>query len=388
MGWRKRFLFRFAISERFRIVIKRTVEISQEPAHVSLRNDQILLRRGDVVVASIPSEDLGILVVDHPQTTFSVAALARISEQGGVVVLCDRAHLPTSAIIPFTRHCELVWRFQDQIDATLPIRKRIWAQIVAAKIHAQASLLDPDSRAFRKLKALAAAVKSGDAGGAEAHAARIYWANWLTSHLPPDALQGADPEHVPGDAADEEPPLIAPRVCIDTLRATTYDDDPTLVVPELGEPVGEPGHALSEIDLRETARRFRRDPDGDGLNAFLNYGYAILRAATARALVSAGLNPALGIQHSNRSNPFCLADDVMEPLRPLVDRRVRHLWCREGKRTLDPRTKAHLLETVSETVRYDGQTGPLMVVMHRYVNAFLRCLNKDDAKLTVPKMID
>lgn len=369
-------------------MIKRTVEISREAAHVSLKHDQIVLRRGDVVVATIPSEDLGILVVDHPQTTFSAAALARIAEQGGVVVLCDRSHLPMSALIPYTRHTELVWRFQDQLDATVPIRKRLWGQIVAAKIHAQAGLLDDKSRAFRKLKALAAAVKSGDSGANEAQAARIYWANWLTSHLPPEDREIRDPDFCPGTEPGYDLPRIAPRVPFDTLRSAAYDDCPEAVVPEIGEPIGRADEPLAEPDLRETARCFRRDPDGTGLNAFLNYGYAILRASTARAIVSAGLNPALGIQHANRSNPYGLADDLMEPLRPLVDRRVRHLWCEQGRRTLDPATKTHLLETLSETVRFEGQNGPLMVVLHRYVNSFLRCLKKTEPKIVFPKMID
>jgi len=369
-------------------MIKRTVEISREAAHVSLKHDQIVLRRGDAIVATIPSEDLGILVVDHPQTTFSAAALARISEQGGVVVLCDRSHLPMSALIPYTRHTELVWRFQDQLDATVPIRKRLWGQIVAAKIHAQAELLDRNSRAFRKLKALAAAVKSGDSGAAEAQAARIFWANWLTSHLPPDDRQQRDPEFCPGTEPGYDRPLIAPRLPCDTLRTAGYDDFPEAAVSDYYDETGTPGESLDETGLRETARCFRRDPDGTGLNAFLNYGYAILRASTARALVSAGLNPAIGIQHANRSNPYGLADDVMEPLRPLVDRRVRHLWCEQGRRTLDPATKTHLLETLSETVRFEGQNGPLMVVLHRYVNSFLRCLKKTEPKIVFPKMIE
>ncbi len=67
---------------------------------------------------------------------------------------------------------------------------------------------------------------------------------------------------------------------------------------------------------------FRRDADGDGLNACLNYGYAILRAVVARSLCGAGLHPSLGIHHHNRYDAFCLADDLMEPFRPLVDREV------------------------------------------------------------------
>ena len=67
---------------------------------------------------------------------------------------------------------------------------------------------------------------------------------------------------------------------------------------------------------------FRRDPDEDGVNALLNYGYAILRAIVARSLVGSGLLPTLGIHHCNRYNAYCLADDIMEPFRPYVDMMV------------------------------------------------------------------
>jgi CRISPR/Cas system-associated endonuclease Cas1 len=364
-------------------MIKRSIEISQTPAHVCIKNDQILLKHGDAVVGAIPAEDLGILVVDHPQTTFSAAALARIAEQGGVVVLCDRSHLPNATLLPHSRHGQLLWRMTEQIEATLPRKTRLWQEVVAAKIHAQAALLHPESKAFRKLKSLAGQVKSGDSTAIEAQAARFYWANWLTSHLPLE-----DPKNVPGNDPAWDKPKIVPSIPIDTACTETYDDNPALVIPELGEPIGLPGQPLDELDLRATARAFRRNPDEAGLNAFLNYGYAIVRAITARAIVSAGLNPALGIQHASRGNPFCLADDLMEPLRPMVDRRVRMLWCEHGKRNIDPQTKTVLLEALTETVKFKGETGPLMVVMSRYVNSFYRCLTGTDDKLQIPRMID
>jgi CRISPR-associated protein Cas1 len=70
---------------------------------------------------------------------------------------------------------------------------------------------------------------------------------------------------------------------------------------------------------------FRRGPEGEGINLYLNYGYAVLRAVVARALCAAGLHPSLGVHHHNRYDTFCLADDLMEPFRPLVDRVVARL---------------------------------------------------------------
>ena len=83
---------------------------------------------------------------------------------------------------------------------------------------------------------------------------------------------------------------------------------------------------------------FTRDREESGINSLLNYGYTVLRAATARALVSAGLTPSLGIFHHNRSNAFPLADDLMEPYRTFVDEIVYHL-CEEGKFELNKETK-------------------------------------------------
>jgi len=137
------------------------------------------------------------------------------------------------------------------------------------------------------------------------------------------------------------------------------------------------GHAVAAGDLRcgrlvalaQAARVywqnwlpeeiFRRDADASGLNSLLNYGYAVVRAAVARALVAAGLLPSLGLHHSNRSNAFCLADDLLEPLRPLVDDRARELY-RQGCEQLDAEGKAGLLKLLAEDVRLGEETGPLI----------------------------
>jgi len=129
---------------------------------------------------------------------------------------------------------------------------------------------------------------------------------------------------------------------------------------------------------------FRRDPDGDGLNVLLNYGYAIVRAAVARALVAGGLLPALGLHHSNRGNAFCLADDLIEPLRPLVDAQVRSLHD-ANHAALDQPAKAGLLELLAEPVQFGNRRGPLMVNLHRTVASLARCLRGESQTLEFPK---
>lgn len=104
----------------------------------------------------------------------------------------------------------------------------------------------------------------------------------------------------------------------------------------------------SEID-RLGLPAFRRRRDGNPPNGLLNYGYAVLRAAVARGICQAGLHPGLGLAHANRSNPYCLADDLMEGYRPVVDLRVRELLA-AGSSKVDPDTKANLLGILSDRV--------------------------------------
>ncbi|MEM6329506.1 MAG: type II CRISPR-associated endonuclease Cas1 [Planctomycetota bacterium] len=319
-------------------MIKRTIEISREPAHLAVRNEQLTLRRDGAVVGQAPCEDLGVVVVDHPQATYSHHALTKLADAGAVVVLCGRDHLPAALVLPIADHTQVVWRLADQINASRPLKKRLWQQLVVAKVRAQAFNLSGRLPAHRKLLAMAQEVRSGDPTNVEAHAAKLYWRSWL---------------HDAGD----------------------HHDNP-----------------------------FRRDTDGAGLNAFLNYGYAVLRAAVARALVAAGLEPRLGLHHASRGNAFCLADDLMEPFRPLVDDRVREMY-RQGYDTLNQPAKAELLGLLAEpmqiTTRPTGtgeaapqpnsapqptqQTGPLMVMLHRVAASLVRCYAGESKRLDLPE---
>ena len=129
---------------------------------------------------------------------------------------------------------------------------------------------------------------------------------------------------------------------------------------------------------------FCRHADDHALNSLLNYGYAIVRAAMARALVAAGLLPALGLSHRNRSNAFCLADDLIEPLRPLVDLRARELY-REGRTELTQEAKGRLLELLADPVRMGKEHGPLMVNLHRMVASLVQCYQGEAALLEIPR---
>lgn len=297
-------------------MIKKTIEISQQPAHLSVRLDQLLVQPHDLPKEfhrSIPCEDIGVVLVDHPQVTYSHAALAQLVNFDAVLIVCGRDHLPAGVLLPLADHSQVVWRVQEQVSIGKPLKKQLWKQIVQAKIRAQAMNLAAGSPQQRRMLAMVHEVRSDDAGNMEAQAAKLFWSAWLP--------------------------------------------------PEVG---------------------FRRDADGAPPNNMLNYGYAVMRASLARAIVSAGLLPALGIHHHNRSNAFCLADDLLEPLRPIVDRRVRELFINHQRCELDQPTKAGLLEVLTQTVMVNDEKGPLMVSLQRMVASLVKCFDGSAQELVIP----
>ncbi len=295
-------------------MIKRTVEISSQAAHLTVKQRQLLVQHDKQTVGTIPCEDLGMVLVDHPGTTYTHAALTQLVSSGAALVICNRKHLPAGVLLPMSQHTEVVWRLHDQIEAARPLKKQLWKQIVQAKIRAQANALPWHSHAIPRLKGLARNVRSGDPENVEAQAAKIYWQHFL------------------GD------------------------------------------------------NQFRRDRDASDANAFLNYGYAILRAAVARALISSGLMPALGIHHHSRSNPFCLADDIMEPLRPMIDMRVRELY-EIGYTELNPESKRTLLEVLTVDTVTDNQTGPLWTGISRMTASLAKCFAGEQKVVAIPKLV-
>lgn len=105
---------------------------------------------------------------------------------------------------------------------------------------------------------------------------------------------------------------------------------------------------------------FRRDQGGDGINALLNYGYTVLRAATARAVVAAGLHPGIGLHHSHDNNAMRLVDDLMEPFRPVIDLKVWQLW-HHSTREVTPQAKRALVHTLYDDMQTEVGATPVSV---------------------------
>lgn len=127
---------------------------------------------------------------------------------------------------------------------------------------------------------------------------------------------------------------------------------------------------------------FRRDRDSPGANALLNYGYAVIRATVARAVIAAGLHPTIGINHANRGNAFVLADDLVEPFRPLVDALVVAMIA-QGRDTLDPKLKRHFARLIAFDLRIGGEASPVSIAAVRLAQSLARTFETGRPSLTL-----
>jgi CRISPR-associated protein Cas1 len=295
-------------------MIKRTVDIS-ERAYLHIENRQLLVDRQGETVARIAVEDLGILILQHPEIVITQSVVTLCQVHNVAVVFCNERHLPISVVLPLwdgnSTHTRVL---REQISVTAPTRKRLWQQVVKQKIVEQALTLESFGISATGLLRLRDKVKSGDPENCEAQAAKKYW------------------------------PLLM-------------------------------------------GREFRRDPDGDGINHLLNYGYAVVRAMIARGLVGTGLHPAIGLHHRNQYNGLCLADDIMEPFRPWVDREVRELMETEAPLEINRESKQRLLGLLADDVLFEERKMPLMVAVHSVVARLKFALTNQKQLLVYPKRV-
>ncbi len=296
-------------------MIRKTVEFATPGTRLSVANRQLVIERPDLPKATLPIEDLGVVIIDDVRATYTQAVFLELLAAGATVMVGGRDHLPAGMMLPLDAHHVQTERHLAQVAASLPLKKRLWQVLIAAKIAQQAAVLRHFTGQDGGLLPLSRRVRSGDPDNLEAQAAQRYW----------PALFG---------------------------------------------------------------REFRRERGADGINALLNYGYAVLRAAVARAVVASGLIPSLGVFHSNRSNPFCLADDLLEPYRPYVDWRVRLLADEAGEEpaALENRTiRATLLSLFNETVLVDGRRNPLLLAIHASAASLARALTEGERDLALPQ---
>lgn len=282
---------------------------------VALRKDQ-----GHLVVSingnqsKVPLDDIEALILSGG-AQLSNEVLKALTKRGAPILLTDEAHLPLGLMLPCFQHHRCVDVLNDQIQASKPLQKKMWARIVSEKISNQASVLrevGEESSVVSRLAALADTLRSGDPDNKEAQAAILYW----------------------------------PQL---------FGDD------------------------------FLRRAERPGINSFLNYGYAVVRASAARAVVAAGLHPALGIFHRNRKNAFCLVDDLMEPFRPLVDISVyRLIQDKPDVEELSPEMKRSLVKILYLDQGTKKGQAPIFQCLRNLAYSVCESYSQKDERLDFP----
>ena len=308
-------------------MIKKTLYFGN-PAYLSLRNKQLVIRLPEVesgsmpdemkreAITTVPIEDIGVVVLDNKQITITQGLVAALLQNTTALITCDDRRMPTGLLLPLQGNTVQNERFRSQLEASQPLRKQLWQQTVKAKIENQAAVLRLYTvKSVARMYTMADNVKSGDSDNFEAQAAVYYWKNVFT-------------------------------------------DIPTFI----------------------------RDQNGEPPNNLLNYGYAILRAVVARALVSSGLLPVYGIHHHNRYNPYCLADDIMEPYRPYVDMQVLHIMQQyeEIPENLPKEMKRDLLSIPVIDTMIGGKKRPLMIAVSETTASLAKCFAGELRKISYP----
>lgn len=160
-------------------MIKKVVEVSHAGTHLSVKLGQLVVRQEGVEKGRIPCEDIGVLLVDHAGVTYTHSVFTTLLEHGAAVVLCNGTHHPAGMLLPFDSHSVLTERYRQQIGASEPLKKRLWQQLVQAKIAHQARIVADDEVTYRALKGMEKRVRSGDPDNVEAQASKRYWTSYL-----------------------------------------------------------------------------------------------------------------------------------------------------------------------------------------------------------------
>lgn len=292
-------------------MIGRIAEIAQDGRHLARERGFLTISTRDAEVGRIPLDDLGAVIINAHGLTYTNSLLVALSERGVPMVVCGANHSPAGVLWPAAAHHLQAGRIDAQIACKQPARKRIWAEIVRAKIRHQAAVLDAVGCPSLALRAMIRKIRSGDPANVEAQAARVYWVKLFGSG-------------------------------------------------------------------------FLRDRNETGVNSFLNYGYTVLRAATARAVMAAGLHPSIGLHHSNKLNSMRLVDDLMEPFRPFIDLRVYAL-VHAGYGELDAITKRSLVEALLVDLDAPWGTSPVGVCAQRLATSLALTLTGERTFLEFPK---
>ncbi|MEP3478435.1 MAG: type II CRISPR-associated endonuclease Cas1 [Fuerstiella sp.] len=173
---------------------------------------------------------------------------------------------------------------------------------------------------------------------------------------------------------------------LNEVHGDTFGLSPLLPLVRSGDTTNVEARAARRYWTALFGKEFRRDVDANNQNRFLNYGYAILRAATARAICAAGLHPSLGLHHHNKYNSWCLADDVMEPFRPTVDKVVVELISEVGAEAeMDQPVRAKLIGCLMNRVLVHDRQRTVLDALALVSASLVDAMSRTEAKLTLPQ---
>lgn len=281
-------------------------------AQLKIKNEQLLITTN--TTHSIPIEDINSVLIENHQSTITIAALAKLVQNGVAIFVCDEKHTPCAIMMPFAQNSRQYGVTKLQESLSLPLQKQLWQQIVKCKINNQAICLELNKQdsAAQHLRSLIKKVNSGDSNNTEAFAAAAYF----------KALFGSN---------------------------------------------------------------FVRNNDNDPLNAALNYGYAIIRGHIARLIASYGFLPMKGIHHKSELNAYNLADDFIEPFRPLVD-----LYVAQEAQTIEvltPQLKKMLYNLLNMDIKIAQQHHSVTYAAEKMIQSFSRCCQKTTKELLLPTLV-
>lgn len=158
-------------------MIKRTLYFGN-PAYLKTSNEQLVIEMQDSgETKTVPTEDIGLLILDHQQITITHALIAKLLEKNVAVITCDHTHHPTGLLLNLDGHSLQSQKFKAQLEASVPLKKQLWQQTIMCKINNQAALLQKNNKKYEVLNTFSKDVKSGDSENHEAKAASYYWKN-------------------------------------------------------------------------------------------------------------------------------------------------------------------------------------------------------------------
>jgi len=153
----------------------RIIEIKDNPAKISLRLGCLVIECNQKVVVSLPTDEVGTLILSHPAISCTTAAISGLADAGGVILTCDSKWLPNGMLVPIRGNHIQTQRLRFQVDAKTPLKKRVWQSIIQQKIRNQSQALRILFKEDFDLEKLASFVNSGDTLNVEARAAKKYW---------------------------------------------------------------------------------------------------------------------------------------------------------------------------------------------------------------------